>query len=114
MVAQTIACLLDNALKYTPAGLIEISALWDQERQMAGVQIKDTGIGIASDELNHVFDRFYRGRQVSQLTISGAGLGLSVAQQIAAQHRGQIDIESQEGIGTTVTLWLPLAQEDSV
>jgi signal transduction histidine kinase len=66
---------------------------------------------IEQDELNHVFDRFYRGRRVRQLTTPGAGLGLSLAQQIAAQHGGSIEIESRVDAGTAVTLWLPLVQE---
>jgi PAS domain S-box-containing protein len=115
LVAQAIAYLLDNAIKYTavgPAGgRVDISALLDQGQQMAGVQVKDTGIGIEQDELNHVFDRFYRGRRVGQLSTPGAGLGLSLAQQIAAQHGGSIEIDSQVDVGTAVTLWLPLAQE---
>jgi PAS domain S-box-containing protein len=117
LVAQMIAYLLDNAVKYTagkgPDGLVEISTHLDRDRQMAGVQIRDTGIGIEADELNLVFDRFYRGRQVSQLTTPGAGLGLSLAQQIAAQLGGRIDVESQVNVGTTVTLWLPLAQGEA-
>lgn len=99
----------DNALNYTPAGQIEISTLWDQERQMAGIQIKDTGIGIAPSELNYVFDRFYRGQRVGQLTTPGAGLGLPLAQHIATQQGGKIEIKSQVDRGTTATLWLPLA-----
>ena len=116
LVSQAIAYLLDNAIKYTAVGptggQVEISALLDHRQQRAGVQIKDTGIGIEQDELNDVFERFYRGRRVGQLTIPGAGLGLSLARQIAAQHGGSIDIESQVDVGTTVILWLPLAQAD--
>ncbi|MCP4361688.1 MAG: PAS domain S-box protein [Chloroflexi bacterium] len=108
LLFQAIGYLVDNAIKYTFTGSVTVSTHHHENKPMIGVQIKDTGIGIESDELEKVFKRFYRGRQVSQLTIPGAGLGLPLAQQIAIQHKGQIKIESKPSRGTAVWLWLPM------
>jgi signal transduction histidine kinase len=70
------------------------------------VRVRDRGRGIPPEDLARVFERFYRGSNVDVMT-SGSGLGLAVAHQIVAQHGGTIDIESQPGIGTVVTLSLP-------
>jgi signal transduction histidine kinase len=74
------------------------------------LEIKDTGIGIAPEDLAHVYQRFFRGENVSQSTIPGTGLGLAIAHEIIESLGGKIKIESQLGVGTTVTVHLPTAQ----
>ena len=103
---QVITNLLSNALKFTPSGgRVTISTR--QQGPDAVLEVTDTGPGIPADELPHVFDRFWRGRQAAQ--ISGSGIGLSVAADLARAHGGQLTAASQHGHGTTMTLTLPRA-----
>ena len=67
--------------------------------------VTDTGIGIPADELPHIFERFWRGRQAAQT--SGSGIGLAVAAELAQAHGGQLTATSQSGLGTKMTLTLP-------
>jgi signal transduction histidine kinase len=71
------------------------------------ITVQDTGLGIQAEDLPHVFDRFYRGRNAS--AADGTGLGLAIAQWIAGQHGGRIDGASTPGEGSTFTIRLPLA-----
>jgi two-component system sensor histidine kinase BaeS len=103
---QVITNLLPNALKFTPpGGRVIISTR--QAGPDAVLQVTGTGPGIPADELPHVFDRFWRGRQAAQT--SGSGIGLSVAADLARAHGGQLTAASQQGHGTTMALSLPVA-----
>lgn len=100
--------LVRNAVNFTPVGEITISA-----QRIDGticVEIKDTGIGIADEDLPHIFQRFYRGGNVSQSTIPGSGLGLSLVQEVARLHHGQLAVESQLNQGTRLRFCLPYYQ----
>ena len=108
-VAQVLKNLLNNAISYTPNGSIHIKTCWDAVQNRACVVIKDTGIGIPARELDHVFDRFYRGSNVSQSTMPGTGLGLSLVKELVDLHRGEIEIESEIDTGTTIIIHLPIA-----
>lgn len=105
---QLLLIILDNALKYSKTTII-ISLFKDQ----AGVyiRIKDRGIGIPKKELKHVFDRFYRVDRARQRQTGGAGLGLSIAQNIVKQSHGDIKIFSEENVGTVVEVFLPFPVE---
>lgn len=111
MLLRAFSHLLDNALKYTPEGAITVVTACDEGRQNIAFQVHDTGIGISPQDLPHVFERFYRGHQVSQSTTAGTGLGLALVQHIVALHQGRVDIESEENRGTKVCLWLPVHRE---
>jgi len=101
--------LLDNALKYTPsAGTIEVRLTIDAGQ--AVVTVADTGEGIASDDLPHIFDRFYRGDPSRSRRAGGAGLGLAIARGIVQQHGGSIEATSTRGQGSTFTVQLPLSE----
>jgi two-component system, OmpR family, sensor histidine kinase BaeS len=103
---QIITNLLSNAVKYTRAdGTVAIST--GPEVNNAVLTVTDTGPGIPADELPRIFDRFWRGRQASQ--ISGSGIGLAVAAELAAAHGGRLTARSELGQGTEMTLTLPLA-----
>lgn len=106
---EMIANLLENALKYTPDGEIRLQTAVDLPTAVAILQIEDTGMGIASEDLPHLFERFYRGQGASQSNLPGIGLGLTIAHSIAALHNGRIEITSQPGSGTQVQVTLPLA-----
>lgn len=105
-LAQLFTILLDNAVKYSPAGKsVEVSS----QRLDNSVQVKviDQGTGISAEDLPHVFDRFYRADSSrSKINISGYGLGLSIAKNIVESHGGKITIASELGKGTTVQVIL--------
>ncbi|QQE78931.1 ATP-binding protein [Alicyclobacillus sp. SO9] len=102
--------VLGNALKYTPAGgSIRISA--KAANAHLNIQIEDTGIGIPKDDLEHVFERFYRVDKARSRRKGGTGLGLALAREIIDLHGGRITITSELNRGTTVTIILPLNEE---
>jgi len=103
---QVITNLLTNALKFTAAGgRVTVEA--GPTGSKAVLTVTDTGTGIPADELPRIFDRFWRGRQAMQL--SGSGIGLAVAAELARAHDGQLTARSQPGQGTEMTLTLPRA-----
>ncbi len=108
-IQQVVGNLLMNSVSYTLSGEIYIATQYDKSRNGAWVYVRDTGIGIEQQDLPHVFERFYRGRQVGQSNLPGTGLGLSIAKDIVTAHQGKIDIESVPGQGTSVRIWLPLS-----
>jgi signal transduction histidine kinase len=102
--------LITNAIKYSPEGG-EISVTITRERReqqaWAVFSVQDQGIGIPADDLPLIFDSFHRAGNVGD-AISGTGLGLASARQIVEQHGGKITVDSEEGVGTTFTVWLPI------
>ena len=106
--------LLGNAFKYSPVGSpikIKTFTKYVDGAHYAGVSIQDYGSGISKDDLEHVFERFYRSN--SNEEVSGTGLGLSIAKEIMNAHGGQIQIESELWVGTTVTLLFPVLRSRS-
>jgi signal transduction histidine kinase len=103
---QLIMNLLTNALKFTPEGG-QVTVDVAPAGAGAVLTVTDTGIGIPADELPHVFDRFWRGRRAAQ--ISGSGIGLAVAAELAQAHGGRLTASSEPGQGTVMTLTLPRA-----
>ena len=104
---QVLRNLVENAIKYTPdGGAITLSL--EQESNMAKIQIKDTGYGIPSSDLPHIFDRFYRVRNSGHDEIEGNGLGLAIVKSIAEGHGGDVTVESEVGKGSCFTFTLPL------
>ncbi|MBC7223793.1 MAG: HAMP domain-containing protein [Anaerolineae bacterium] len=102
---QALVNLVDNAIKYTPrGGEVWLSLYRDQE--WVRLEVRDTGIGIAPEDLPHIFERFYRADR-ARSSSGGTGLGLSIADWIARAHGGQITVRSKVGEGSTFTLWLP-------
>jgi heavy metal sensor kinase len=102
---QLLLNLVDNALKYTPPGG-EVTLKLGRDDGWVQVSVADTGVGIAPEDLPHIFDRFYRA-DPSRTRPGGSGLGLSIVQWIAQAHGGHVDVESQPGKGSTFTVWLP-------
>jgi heavy metal sensor kinase len=99
--------LLDNAIKYTPApGTVSVSLR--REGQMAVVAITDTGVGIPAEDIPFIFERFYRVDKSRSRAEGGTGLGLAICRHIAEAHGGKIEVESQVGAGSTLSVWLPL------
>ena len=103
---QLFSNLIDNAIKYTSDGGT-ISLIVQPGKDQVTVVLKDTGIGIPSDDLPHIFDRFYRVDTSRSRLSGGVGLGLSICQWIVKAHHGTIDVKSQPHQGTTFTVTLP-------
>ena len=103
-IRQVAAILLDNAIKYTPeGGTVTVDV--GKDNGWAWIEVSDTGIGIPADELPLVFERFHRADPAR--AAGGAGLGLSIARQIARAHGGEIEAKSRSGVGSTFVLRIP-------
>jgi two-component system OmpR family sensor kinase len=103
---QVLVALLDNALKYTPPeGSVTLSLSAD--RQEATVTVSDTGIGIAPEDLPHIFERFYRADRARSREQGGSGLGLAIVESIVREHHGRINVRSVPGQGSTFAITLP-------
>ena len=99
--------LLDNAVRYTPPeGTVTVSVT--RNENSAHFSVRDTGVGIAAEDLPHVFERFYRADPARSRDPGGTGLGLSIAEWIVEQHGGEIRVESQSRSGTVAAVRLPI------
>lgn len=111
-LAQVITNLVANAINYTAQGSIQIQVRLHSNQQFACFEIQDTGIGIPQDDIPHLFNRFYRAANTAQSNIPGSGLGLSIVKEIVDLHNGEIQIESQVGVGTTIRVLIPIYRVD--
>ena len=103
---QVFVNIIDNALKYTgEGGTVEITA--KEQEGYIRVVISDNGCGIPAEHLPNVKKKFYKANQ----TVRGSGIGLALADEIMKLHGGQLDIESQENVGTAVTITIPVLAE---
>jgi two-component system phosphate regulon sensor histidine kinase PhoR len=107
-LGQAISNLVSNSIKYTPEGG-HISVSSTREDGQIFVRVEDDGIGIAQEDVGHVFDKFYRVDRPETAGIVGSGLGLSIVRTIIEKHRGRIWVDSELGAGTTFTIVLPPA-----
>jgi len=106
---QVLANLVDNAIKYTPSGgRVTLSAR--RENSVVRLEVADTGIGIASHDLPHIWDRLYRGDQ--SRAERGLGLGLSLVRAIVAAHGGAVDVQADPGRGSTFIVKLPVDRQN--
>lgn len=115
MISQVIINLLSNAVKYTPAGgTVRITTEVDEIAHVAKVNVIDTGVGIPEDEINRVFDKFYR-VNANKKCAKGTGLGLNLVKQIVEKvHNGRVFVTSKVGLGSTFTFELPLAVREMI
>jgi len=107
MVNQIVYNLVLNAIKYTPGGG-QVSIVAIAEKDMMKIKVIDTGIGIAQDDIEHVFDYFYRVDSARTKASGGTGLGLALVKQMVLAHDGKIKAESKLGQGSTFTVLLPI------
>jgi len=114
MISQVIVNLLSNAVKYTPSGgTIKIETEVDEIEGTARVSVTDTGVGIPQDEIEHVFDKFYRVK-ANERQAKGTGLGLNLVKQIVEKvHDGRVSVRSKAGKGSTFVIELPLATAEA-
>lgn len=110
---QVIMNLLDNAIIYSNRG-DEVKLEVKTEQSKALMIVSDTGIGIAKDHLDHLFERFYRVDPARSRAAGSTGLGLAIVDWIVHAHNGSITVESEVGKGTTFTVILPIAVQTSV
>ena len=112
-LAQVFTNLLDNALKYGKRGgcirLVAAHAMSDPRFEAGGVLVSvgDEGMGIAREHIPRLTERFYRVDKGRSRAVGGTGLGLAIVKHVVSRHRGRLVIDSVEGKGTTVTVWLP-------
>jgi signal transduction histidine kinase len=106
-VRQILSNLVDNALKYTPAGEIRVSAR--QEGDRAVLEVIDTGIGIPAADLDRIFERFYRVDKDRSRDLGGTGLGLSIVKHLSLAYGGSVSVQSRMNRGSTFRVVLPLA-----
>jgi PAS domain S-box-containing protein len=109
---QALNNLVRNAIRFTPEGgkvMVSVQVQEMQGRTWAAVAVSDTGMGIPEDEALYIFDRFFRGEKPRTIQLTGTGLGLSITKEIVELQGGRVTVESEEGVGATFTVWLPLA-----
>ena len=107
---RLVSNLMVNAIQATPSGG-KVTVVLDQSEEYALIQVQDTGIGIAPEDQEQIFERFYRVHQDRSRQTGGSGLGLAIAQAIARAHHGSIQVQSQLGLGSTFTVRLPISSE---
>ncbi|MCF7902466.1 MAG: HAMP domain-containing histidine kinase [Candidatus Marinimicrobia bacterium] len=106
-IRQVLRNLLSNAIKFTPAeGIITLYTKMSDD--MLEFSIADTGCGIPQDELEHIFDSFYRSRDTHKQKVKGTGLGLAICQKILGLHESALTVKSKEGEGATFSFKLPI------
>jgi len=110
LLEQAFSNIIDNAIKYTPRdGKISIKTM--EENAVIKIMVKDTGIGIAAEEIPHIFDRFYRVERAHARRPGGTGLGLAITHWIIKSHNGEILVSSSVGKGSEFTIILPKIPE---
>jgi two-component system phosphate regulon sensor histidine kinase PhoR len=108
---QLFGNLIENAIKYNrPQGSVTVTA--QSRRQTVVVHVRDTGIGIAPEHFDRLFERFYRVDTSRSRAIGGTGLGLSIVKHLAALYGGEVGVESEVGKGSTFTVRLPLLPKE--
>ena len=106
LIYEIIFNLCDNAIKYNKdGGKVDISVSETESNSI--VKVKDNGIGIAPEEQNHIFERFYRVDKSHSKASGGTGLGLSIVKHAVQYHNGTVTIDSQIGKGTEITIAIP-------
>jgi signal transduction histidine kinase len=101
--------LISNAVKFTPRGGVVTVSL-SSSSDDAIITVRDTGIGIPASELDQLYARFFRASTATRNAVPGVGLGLTITKAIVTAHEGELDVESEEGVGTAFIMSLPLAK----
>jgi signal transduction histidine kinase len=110
---RALTNLLSNAIKFTRDGGLVTTRLTVAGDRTCRLSVTDTGVGIPADEVQDVFQRFFRSSNVREDAIQGTGLGLSIVRSIVERHHGHIDVASRQGEGTSFTITFPLAPADA-
>jgi len=108
-LSQAVTNLVDNAIKYSGDSR-RISVGASLEERAVAIAVEDYGIGIKKEDIDRVFERFYRGGDELTRTVKGSGLGLTLVKEIVAAHRGRVHVESEPGKGSVFSIRLPLPE----
>jgi two-component system sensor histidine kinase ResE len=114
LLAVVFTNLLTNALNYTPSsGAVSLTTATrsEDEQDWVTFSVRDTGPGISSADIPHIFERFYRGQVGRDSRAPGTGLGLPICDEIVRRLNGKITLVTQQGVGSTFTVWLPRADQ---
>lgn len=109
-IARLVTNLISNAIRYSPRG--QVCVRTESVNGKVCLTVRDTGIGIEQQDLPHIYERFYRGRNVRQSEIHGTGLGLAIVKEIVDLHDGEIQVQSVVGKGSTFQVRLPAVLDD--
>ncbi len=113
LISQAVANLLSNAVRYTPEnGMVTVELT--RENGYARISVRDTGVGIAEEDMKKVFSRFWRADVARQSVDGGLGIGLALVKEVVDQHFGDVSVSSTLGEGSTFVMRIPLAPEDRV
>lgn len=112
-IIRVLDNILSNAVKYSPEGGKISIAVEEKERHLK-ISVSDEGVGIPTENISQVFERFYRVDKARSRRLGGTGLGLAIAKQIIIAHGGSIELDSEWTVGTTITLTLPYSAEEVV
>lgn len=110
LIREALVNLISNALRYTSVGGTVEVRVWRDRRNVL-ISVADTGMGIAKEDIPRVFSRFWRSDASRERAAGGLGVGLSLTKEIVDRHNGTISVDSEEGVGTTFTLELPIAHK---
>lgn len=106
---QVFINIIDNAIKFTPEEKnIYVEA--ENDEDFVYIKIRDEGIGIPKEDLDHIYEKFFKGKSKK----SGSGIGLAISKELMNLHRGELKVESEVDVGTTITLVLPIKKEETV
>jgi two-component system sensor histidine kinase SenX3 len=110
MLTVAVKNLIENAIIYSNAGS-SVAVVIEVANGLAQIRVKDSGIGIGKEDLERVFERFYRADQSRSRETGGTGLGLSIVKHAALMHQGDVQLFSKPGIGSTFTIRLPMVDK---
>lgn len=110
-LTMAVKNLVDNAVRYSEHGKVELAAVTSGE--WVAISVADQGIGIPSDEIARIFERFYRVDKHRSRATGGTGLGLAIVRHVAENHGGRVEVESELGTGSTFTILLPARTRDA-
>ena len=111
-IHQVIYNLIDNAIKYS-GNSRKVDVKLGSVEQTVRITVKDFGIGISKKERKRIFSRFYRSERLSFGSITGSGIGLSIVSEIVKAHNGCIEMDSELGVGSTFSVYLPINRSKS-
>ncbi len=111
MTKEVIVNLVNNAVKYNKENGV-VSFAWTERNRTLAIEVKDTGIGIPTRDLEHMFEKFHRADNAKRSHVSGAGLGLYIVKKLVVKMKGAIQVESEEGKGSVFVVSLPLALKE--
>ncbi|MCQ2910743.1 MAG: cell wall metabolism sensor histidine kinase WalK [Clostridia bacterium] len=109
-ITLAISNLIENGIKYTDEGGVNVTL--DSDHQNMYITVRDTGIGLEEEELNKIFDRFYRVDKTRDRQTGGTGLGLAITHRAIILHNGSIKVTSEVNVGTTFVIRIPLKKQD--